>query len=228
MAYFLSANDLYRVLQRELPPDNVYPDGEPSQFFSTADQYSVATVLAEAYVNLQDIYLNFFPETTATKLVDWEIKIFGTGGDSTLTNQQRIDRILAKIRSRQGIREQDMIDVVHTVIDPSILVEIGEWGCESGGWHIGESMLAIETYLNEARMLDYTGPTICCPPHTAPANLADMQEQAYTYSVLIYGYTLTATQRAQIDAALDVAEPARSQHVIYDGLNAANAIGGNT
>lgn len=232
MPYFLTQNQVYRILQRELPED-VYPDGQPANFYSTSDMWAIAGVIADAYVNLQDIYLNEFPQYTTDRLADWEIREFGQAQSPTIGTAQRIAALLAKIRSLQGIRVQDMISVAYQVVAPNILVEIQEWGNKTGSWMISYSQLAIETYLAIDNMVTHTGANICpcddgCPE---PADLADMQEMAYTYAVLIYNQgqaQLTAAQLTQLDILLSAAEPARSTHVIIQNLNPANAIGAST
>lgn len=229
MPKFLSREEVYRLLQRELPP-NVYPDGPASGFYSTADMDSVADVAATGYANMERIYENYWPQTADERITDWEITAFGNPLEAYLTLAQRRDRVVQKIRARKGLTKKDMKDTVLSIIGTTRLVDISEWGCSTGGWQIGVSQLGIETYLNAYRMLDVTGPGIC------GANPADygyteedwlgMREQAYTYQVNVYGYTLSAAERAAISAALYEAEPARSQHVIVDGLNPADMIDG--
>lgn len=229
MPKFLSRQEVYRILQRELPP-NVYPDGAPDDYYSTADMDSVAETVGSAYDNLSKIYDNNWPQTATEKLVDWEVIAFGSPLTAALTLQQRRDRVVAKIRSRKGITIQDMIDVVKGIIGTDKLVDISEWGCMTGGWLVSESQLDIETILNGQNLVDTTGVAPCANPSghgKTPEEWAEMQEEAYTYQVNIYGYTLTANELAALNSALFDAEPARSQHVVVDGLNPDDMLEGD-
>lgn len=230
MPKFLTQQEIYRILQRESPPDDVYPDGQPTAFFSTADQFSVAKVLADAYANQSDIYDNSFPNTANSRLSDFEFAYFGYTLDASLTLEQRRDRTLTKIRTRRRTTPQDMIDVVHTIIDSSILVEIGEWNVGTAGWMLDVSQLDIDTILNEYNGLERVGPDLCTLTAAdyglTQDEFARLQDQAYTYEVLIYGYTLSAEERLQIENILNISEPARSAHIIVDGLDPADSIGG--
>lgn len=231
MPIFLDQQSIYRLLQRELPPDDVYPDGAPSAFFSTADQFSVAGRVADAYVNLQNIYKNYYPVSAEETLADFEFLYFGYTLDATLTIAERRQKLLDKIRTRRRTTPDDLIATVHTLIPTSVLVEIVEWGNGGAGWMLDVSELEISTILNEFNQLDRTGPDLCQlgaeDYGLTPEEFARMQNEAYTYEVRIYGYTLSADERAQLETILSAAEPARSQHIIVDGLNPADSIGGN-
>lgn len=231
MPKFLTREELYRVLQRELP-ENVYPDGPPSGFYSTADMDSIADCAATGYVNLDRIYENYFPQSADERIASWEITVFARNLDAALTLEERRTRIVDQIRARRGITLPDMIQVVKAIIGQDKLVEAREWGCSSGGWMISESQLGIETFLNAYNLVDATGPNLCAAD---PADFGkteqewlEMKEQAYTYEILIYDYTLTAAQEEEIDTALSATEPARSQHFILDGLDSADMISGDT
>ena len=122
-----------------------------------------------------------------------------------------------------------MIEVVKGIIGSDKLVDISEWGCSSGGWMISVSQLDIETILNGQNLVDVTGISPCADPATygkTPEEWAEMQQEAYTYQVNIYGYTLTDSEREEIDIALTIAEPARSGHTIVDGLDPDDMLAG--
>lgn len=232
MPIFLNREQVYRLLQRELPV-GVYPDGAPSAYFSTADMDSVAAVAATGYANLERIYENNWPMTADERIADWEVTAFGYRLAASLTLQERQDRVTEKIRSRKGLTITDMISVVKTIIGPDKLVDIAEWGCSSGGWMIGVSQLGIETYLNGfPSRLTVTGPLICeADPATygyTEAEWQQMRTEAYTYQVNIYDYTLTQAEYDAIDEALAIAEPARSGHVIVSGLDPNDMIDGDS
>lgn len=233
MAIFLTAKQAYRVIQRELP-EGAYPDGSPSGFYSTASTYSKAKVIESLYTNLQRIYLNMFPQSADEKQLDWEIKAFGYYLDPSMSLEDRQKAVVNKLRQHPGINRQAMEDIVRTIIGGDITFLIINWNCAdnitvngTGVWILDESQLDIDTYLGGARMSDVTpslfpGYSLC---ENDPAfgktdeEWEAMQEQAYTFEVLIFGYTLTAQQRLDMDAALSRGEPARSAHVITDGLD---------
>lgn len=224
MPVFLNREQVYRLLQRELPA-GIYPDGAPSAYFSTADMDAVAAVAATGYANLERIYENNWPMTADERIADWEIVAFGYNLPVSLTLAERQDRVTEKIRSRKGLTIADMVSLVKAIIGTDKLVEAIEWGCSSGGWMIGVSQLGVETYLNGfPSRLTVTGPLIC---EADPADYGYTQEQwdqmredAYTYQINVYDYTLTDAEYDAIDAALTIAEPARSAHVIKSGLDA--------
>lgn len=234
MPTFLSKDQIYRILQRELP-EGAYPDGAPSAYFSTADMYSIATAVGTLYRNLSSIYDNFFPATTDDKIADWEFRSFGHQLDSSLTLQQRRDRVIAQIRTRRRTTPTDILQTVYTVIDSSILVEIVEHNSVDGGWVLDESELDVSSILNGYSGVQFGLNVDWCAAHKNPAligltreQITEYQDEAYTYDVRIYDYVLTTAQRAQLEEVLRAAEPARSRHVILDGLDPADMISGET
>ncbi len=236
MAIFLDAQKNYRTLQRELP-EGVYADGAPSGFFTTASVYAKSVVLESLYTNMEVIYNNMFPQTADEKQLDWERKAFGKTLDPALSLADRQALVLAKLKAKGGLSRDDMKGVVYSVIGADKDIEIASWGCSDGGWIIGDSELDISTILNGARQMDVTqflfpGGDLCSTNHAqfgkTDAEWAIMQEGAYTYEVKIFSYTLTAEQRIELDEALSAAEPARSQHVITDGLDPADHLEGDS
>lgn len=230
MPKFLTRAEVYRILQRELP-EGVYPDGAEDDFYSTADMAAIADCAATGYANLERIYDNSFPMSADERITDWEITAFGRLLKSGFSLSERQDKTTARIRARKGLTKQDMIDIVKSIIGTDKLVEIAAWGCHDGGWSIGESELSISTILNGARQVDVTGRLICEAEPSDYGKTDDewaiMQEEAYTYEVLIYDYSLTADERDEIDSELSIFEPARSQHVITDNLDSADMLAGS-
>lgn len=231
MAKFLSREEVYRILQRELP-EGVYPDGAPSTYYSTADMDSVADVAATGYTNLQRIYDNYWPQLTDERVSDWEILVFGKNLAASLTLQQRRDKILGFIRNPRGMTIPDMVAVVKGVIGQDKLVEVANEGCDEGGWVLDVSELDISTYLNGASLVDMVGADLC---ELGPSDFGVTQdywdiaqEEAYTYIVYIYGYVLTDAEREEIEEQLNATEPARSQHVIMDNQDPDDILEGNT
>lgn len=229
MALFLSADQIYRLIQRELPID-AYPDGAPDRHYSTADSYATAKVFESAYDNNARIYENMFPQTADENITDWEIRTFGYLLDASLTLQQKRDRIISKIRTRRRTTKNDILQTVYTVIDSSIYVEIVPWNCDGGSWILNVSELEISTILGGPNSLTRTGPDLCSLTAEelglTEEELLEMREDAYTYEVRIYDYTLSADELERLEEALSAAEPARDQHIILDGLDPNDIIGG--
>lgn len=232
MPIFLQAADIYRIIQRELPPEEVYPDGPATAYYSTADSYATAQVIQDAYTTQQSIYNNFFPTTADERIGDFETLYFGATKSNGLSIASRQQRLLDKIRTLRRTTPQDVLATVYTIIDPVIKAEIVEYGTGDGGWVLDLSQLEVSTILNEFNLLEVVGPDGCNIGDPTRYGLtasqwARLQAQAYSYEVRIYGYTLTTDERTALDAALNSAEPCRSQHIIIDGLNAVDMIGGN-
>ncbi len=135
MPIFLTQDQIYRILQREQPPE-AYPDGAPSAFFSTADQYSVAKVASDAYSNLNLIYDNYFPQFAVQRVADWEITVFGTLGNALRQTSDRLQDVVNHFRIQEvpsvaGIKAAltrlfalaDLIQEGNTVVTPDWLLE---------------------------------------------------------------------------------------------------------
>lgn len=230
MPYFLSRDEIYKILQRELP-EGVYPDGAPSSYYSTADMAAVGDVVASGYRNAERIYDNYWPRTADEKLSDWEILAFGRVLPLGLGLNARRDRVEQKIRTRKGLTIQDIKDTVLSVIGTDKLVDVVEWNCVTQSWMLDYSELGISTILNNYRMSDVAGEDLC-EKTAADFGLSEevfeeMKTQAYTYEVRIYGYELNSDELFELNQSLDAAEPARSTRRIVDGLNPETMLGFN-
>jgi hypothetical protein len=231
MPKFLNREEVYRLLQRELP-DGVYADGAPSAFYSTADMDSVASGIAKVYSNLERVYENYWPQTADERIDDWELVVLNARQDAALTLASRRDKVLTKLRSRQGITISDMKSIVWGVIGSDKTVEIREWGCESGAWVLDESELDINTYLGGQNRFKAVGSDATCSDGSEFGFTAqeweELREETFTFEVCIYDYTLSTEERRLIDERLTAGEPARSAHVITDGLDSADLLDGET
>lgn len=235
MAIFLTAQQTYRMWQRELP-EGAYADGAPSAFFTTASVYAKSVLVESSYDNMELMYLNYFAQTAEEKQSEWEIKVFGFSLDASLDLAIRRQKVLNQLRLKPGITINDMLNAIRSVIGDDKDIEIGEWGCnccDTGNgmvWSIGVSQLGINTILGGGNRMAitpflYPGADFCGDPSQFGLTEEEwqiMREEAYTYSVLVYSYTLTAQEMIDVDAILTKSEPARSQHFIFDGLDPAD------
>jgi len=220
MPKFLTTEEVYRLLQRELP-EGVYPDGAPSAFFSTADMASVSDAVSGSYANLEIIYDNQFPNNADGRITDWEITAFGYPLPASLTLAERRDRVVTKLRSKKGITRNDMKEAVQSIIGSDKEVVIFPWNSPDpvyGAWRIGESELGNTTFLGAGNAMIHVGDE-CCSQSAADLGLTEQQllnarEQAYTYEVKIIGYQPTADELVSIDQILTSAEAARDRHFV--------------
>jgi hypothetical protein len=220
MPKFLTTQDVYRLLQRELP-EGAYPDGASSAFFSTADMASISDAVSAAYSNQETIYNNQFPQYADERITDWEITAFQYPLDASLSLSERRDRVITKLRSKKGITRQDMKDAVLSIIGSDKIVTIFPWNSRDpvyGAWRLGESELGYNTYLGAGNSMIHVGDE-CCSLSASDLGMTEQQllnarRQAYTYEVKIFNYTPTDAELAAIDAALSVAEAARDSHFI--------------
>jgi hypothetical protein len=130
MPLFLGAQDLYRILQRELPPDDVYPDsGSPSAFFATSDNFAIAKVLSDYYTGPQQQTYNNEFAITATgangRLSDHEIMWLGAPLDQTqYTVAERLALVLAQIRFQPAPTLWNILTLALTFVPPGVRVGI--------------------------------------------------------------------------------------------------------
>ncbi len=232
MPIFLTQDDVYDLLQREMP-EGVYPEGSASASFHGADLGASAKTVETAYSNQARIYANYFPQTADEKLTDFEELHLGEQLLSSLTLAQRRDRVIAKIRQQRRTTPSDIRAAVQTVVDEGVLFEVIEWGCEHGGWVLDESQLDIETILNAFAGLQFGFREDWCSVTATELGLTEEEyliyrEEAYTYEVRFYDYTLTAAEAERLEKVLLDAEPARSRHIVTDGLDSADMIDGDT
>jgi hypothetical protein len=242
---FLTRNELYRLLQRELP-EGVYPDGAPSAFYSTADMDSIAGVLATAYENLERIDANNFPQTADERIASWVEKMFiGASFDSSVTLQDLRDRVIAKVRKQPKINLWEVLILVASYVPPGVYVQVvEECGDGKNVWALGESKLGVETYLRgfkhwheygfsnaeycnvikdlgwrlgENKIGDDTKLSDVYGP-----DLYDSQFSFYGYTIRVFNYQITGTSLEQLKRQLSDTAPARSPEMIIQNLNPAD------
>lgn len=220
MPICLTREQIYDIIQRELPDDTYVTTTRPGEFLTTSDDDSTAHVLEGAYATLCTVYANYFPQTAVEFLADWELKVFGYLTDSVSGIEFRQNRVLNKLRSRKGIRPWDIKQIVMGVIGIDKEFEIIEYGTRSGSWIIGESELSINTYLNVVNgvfpnmnredLWELSAAELGITEET----LAAWKFWAYGYRIKLLNYHATPEELAEIDRLLTKYEPARSHHII--------------
>ncbi len=244
MAIFLDRQQLYRVLQRELP-DGVYPDGAPSAFFSTADMDSVARTIESTYDNMERIYDNFFPQTADEKIDDWLRKMFQSP-PSSLSLADKRAKVITKVRAQPKINLWEILRLVAGFLPVGKYVQIIEYCNPSqSGWLLDEAELGLSTILADPitfASLGVSAQNWCSfvaglqwrigegqlGINTALAedglylNVTNVQKQAFLYEVRIFDYTVTGADFQQMKEEITLAEPARSSHIIRQNLNLAD------
>lgn len=241
---FLTREELYRVLQRELP-EGVYPDGAPAAFYSTADMDSIAGVLATLYSNLERIDANNFPQTADERIRDWVEKMFiGASFDSGVTLQDLRNRVIAKIRKQPKINLWEVLILVASYVPPGVYVQIVE-ECNNGHgvWALGESELGAETYLRgfkEWYEYGFGNDEYCDVikdlgwrlgeaalgedtylADVEGSELLNSQFSFYGYIIRVFGYEISGTSLEQLNNQLADTAPARSPHRLIQNLDPA-------
>ncbi len=225
MALFLGQQQLYRLIQRELPED-VYPDaGDAAKYLSTSDSWALAGILADAYDQLRIVYNGYWPQTiiegedSDAQLAQHEITRFGLISNA-LTFSQRVARLLTKIRGRPSLSVSSLEETARAELPPDTVLQIVEWGCIStgGSWYIGESELGWSTIFGGGGNYYPPGTDICTKDGSdvglTPAQWANYQDGAYTYELRIYEYTPTATELQSLERVMTRAEPSEAKHLI--------------
>lgn len=225
----LSREEIYWIIQRELPDSVFASSSNPSQFYTTSEDDSLAVVLETAYSNLARIYENYFPQTTDEYIDKWETFVFNEISNAASGLQFRRDRVLTKIRSKKGITKQDIIDLVLLVIGSDKTIEILEYSGPEGSWILDYSELEKNTYLSgfSTNTALLSGPDLWLKTAAqlglTDAELAQYKKDAYGYTVRIINYNATATELAMIEALLTKYEPARSWHQIENNATLEDA-----
>lgn len=243
MPKFLDQPEAYRLLQRENPP-NVYPDGGPADFVSTAENDSVAKAVASVYTNMQRAWINQFVQLTDESIAKWETTVFGKTISGELSLQERRDRLLGKIRALPTISLWDVLVLVNSYVPAGVYVGIIENGSLGEGspsfpvWSLGMSELGVNTFLGGISASRLTGPSAGAvfgptwpfpltdgtyvDPTLTEAEALEIRAQQYSYTVKIYGYTLPADLLAELQLTLAEAEPARSTHDVVQNASLAD------
>lgn len=242
MPKFLSRNELYRLLQRELP-EGVYADGTENLYYTTADMASIADCASTAYYYAERIYDNYFPQYADEYIDKWIDKVFvGKSFDSAVTLQQKRDAIIAKIRKQPTITLWEVLTIVSSYVPEGTYVQIAAYNCGSASdWKLDVSELDVNTRLafnflyrdlnipmsNWCQSISNRGWTLDVDQldFTTDLDLYGYEEvifpqlNAYGYEVRIFGYSLTGTQLQQMRNQIYESDPARSVGRIFQNLS---------
>lgn len=241
MPKFLNVDELYRVLQRELP-EGVYPDGAPDRFYSTASIYSKAQMLANGYANMERIYANYFPETADEKIDDWVVKAFGAKFNDSVTLLEKQSRVIEKIRKQPRISLWEILTLVSGYIPEGKYVQIFQY-CELDRqpWQLGVSLLGQNTYLYFVSAFDQVGvPALEFCEYVSNLHwrlggdrlgvdttlfggdqqlITQAQIDAYAYEIRIFDYEVTGLDLQNMEKEIQAAQPARSAYILRQNLN---------
>jgi hypothetical protein len=215
MAIFLTRAQIYRVLQRELPED-VYPDGAPSQYLSTAENDSIAGTLETVYSNMGAAYLDMFPMTTLN-IEAWEKKVFNEIYVGTLSLDDRRNRVLAFLRNEPDMSYWTIITTIASFLPAGSSVRVANRGRNSPtivGQIMGENSDLVWNRDWTAGDPAPAGVTVTDDIRNNYSSMLNVRTTAYTYDVTLYGTLITAELMSAIDAMLTQIEPARSAHTI--------------
>lgn len=214
MATFLTKAQIARILARELPED-FYPDGAESDYVSTAELGSIAQCLSSAYSTMESISLNHFPQTTDEKLADWEITVFGRSQIGTGTDEERRGALLAFLRAENNLSYWTILTSIIAMVPVGIVVEIRPRS------YAGDPVTAdIKGDLSDLVWgPDWTsgdpapaGVTVTDAIRNNEADLLAVRTQAYRYTVVVWGGSISDDLKALIEEKLSVIEPARCAH----------------
>jgi hypothetical protein len=245
MAKFLSTQEIYRLLQRELP-EKVDPDGAPSAFYKTASMWSKADVAATGYANLRRVYENFWPQSSEEQIDEWVVKMFGSLFGNEVDLAQKRERVIAKIRKQPNITEWEILKIVSSYVPPGTYVQVyapcgdGTTPGDQQWWTLGVSMLGIDTYLRGLTVYDLgIDPSEWCNflanlhwrlgddllgfntylSEFKYMDIFQVQANAYLYEIRIFGYEVTGQDLLDMQRDVDMAEPARSAYRLRQNLD---------
>jgi hypothetical protein len=244
MPTFLTTNDVYNVINRELPEGLFAYSPSPNKFYITSELYSYASNIAVTYGTMQTIYNNMFVTTMAENVADYEVMYFGSKSTANLTLEERRGRILAKIRSQLSVSLWDILTFIVSYLPVGTYAQIVEYGNYNSWdvWQVGVDFgvrnavdsceLGTMTYLaNECpqeihgalsdtvwgpgwNYLDPLPAHVSGDTQITQAKMLAMRITAYTYEIRIFGYAFTTEAQAQFEQDLIQIHPIRSQYYL--------------
>lgn len=147
---FLDRNTIYRIIQRELPGPDVYPDGAPDAFFSTSDSMSTAIVLEGVYNAASGTYNEMFPGSSVDRIDDWCQAVFGQKFDATVTLIEKQQRVLTKLQKIPSLSTWALLTLALSYVPAGTFVRLFHFcgpNGNHGNWILGQSQLGYDTYL---------------------------------------------------------------------------------
>lgn len=132
MPTFLTKQNVYDIINSELPDGLFAYSPNPGQFYITAEIDSYAKTIADTYQTMQAVYNNMFVQTADEKIADFEVMYFGSKVVGNLTLEERKARILAKIRSQNFVAVWDLLTFIASYVPEGTFVQIVEYGSLSG------------------------------------------------------------------------------------------------
>jgi len=217
MSKFLSRDELYRILQRELPED-LYADGAPNQYLTTAENDSVAQVIASSYSTMEQVSLNNNILTTDVKIVDWEIMLFGETSTESLTLDERRDRVIAKLLTRNELSYWQVMLTCDAIIGRYGYVEVRQRNTKDNSYSIlikGTNSDLVWGPLWTAGDPAPAGVTVTDDLRNNQSDLYAVREEVYTYDVVVFSnYVNINILASKLDSLLTYLEPARSAHTV--------------
>lgn len=216
MSKFLTQEEVYRILQRELP-EGIYPDGAPSQYLSTSENDSVAKCIGSVYTTMSSIADNLNLLTaTEERMGAWETTVFGETLTTGLSLEDRRRLVIAKLRSSDDISVWQLTQTIAGVVKGDAYFEVRQrntqndtYGAQIKGANADEVWGPTWTSGDPAP----SGVTVTDDVRNTEATLLTIRTHVYTYDVVIWNYWLDISLlTAQLDGLLTRLEPARSAH----------------
>jgi hypothetical protein len=232
VALFGDLEKLVDLFLAELPKgmfaEDRADDPDPARrSFSSSEIRSQMELVAQAYLNLKQIYDDKFVGTLSSDGARrWEKQMFPFAVDSSQPLAVRRANILTKLRATGGISYFIIDSIVATVLGTESLdYELISWCGQNGGaWIFEESILDVHTYLSATDPIlgvQIGNPLDCSLDYVAAGltfdQLLGIQATAYTYEVRILG-NASAGLIARLKDQLSQYEPARSTHFIFNNF----------
>lgn len=228
MPTYLTQEQIYRLIQREMPED-LYADGAESDYVTTADLSSVAKCLASTYTTMQTISLNHFPQTADEKIADWEVTCFEKIHTGAITLAERQAKILSFLRAENNVSYWTILTSIIALVPAGIVVEVRP------RTYVGDPVTADLKGVNSDLVWAPgwvsgdpapAGVTVTDDIRNNYSDLLAVRTQAYRYNVIVWGGSISTELQTIIDDTLTQIEPARCAHDLsfYAGALPAGTI----
>lgn len=217
MSKFLSRAEVYRILQRELP-EGVYPDGAPEQYVSTADNDSVAQVVASSYSTMESVADNLLLiSADAEKMGAWETTVLGESATEALDLEERRRLVIAKLRSSDDISLWQIVNTVASSLADTDYFEIRQRNVEDDWFGRDIKGALADEVWGSTWIADDPAPsgvTVTDLLRQDQSALYAVRTHVYTYDVVIFSTADYTNLVTSLDRLLTDIEPARSAHTV--------------